>query len=126
MWAYKSNILCLFAAPPAIQFINSTNNTFENMDVFLRCEVLGYPLPSVTWFSDAHANHSIEYLNYYTDNYEVKEEYVVVSVLLLENVTIDFRGNYTCYAENSLGEADDFIHISVYGENILLLVPLVC
>lgn len=122
---YIAALSLVFLAPPTIQFINSTNGTLESMDVVLRCEVLGYPLSSVTWVSDAHANHSNEYLNYHTDSYEVEEEYIVVSILLLENVTIDFRGNYTCHAKNSLGEADDDIHISVYGENTALPVFLI-
>lgn len=60
----------------------------------------------------------MEYLNFQSTVYEVEEEYMVVSELTLQNVNLDFRGNYTCQASNSLGEVDEVSRVLVYGENI--------
>jgi hypothetical protein len=80
----------------------------------LRCEVVGHPLPLITWTSYTPANH---HLDLQSVTYERGSEYLVISELMLENITLNFRGNYTCEANNSLGEADDFTTVGVYGKH---------
>lgn len=79
------------------------------------CEALGFPLPSITWSSNTPANHSSDYFHAQSTVYEYKEKYLVISELILENITLDFRGNYTCQANNSFGTAEDHITVIVYG-----------
>ena len=87
----------------------------------LRCEVVGHPLPSITWTSDTPANHNLDLQSV---TYEREAEYLVVSELMLENIMLRFRGNYTCVANNSLGETDDFTTVGVYGEhNVNITCP---
>ncbi len=74
------------------------------MSCYLECEAPGYPYPSVAWIYHQHV------LQNKTDGIKVDTN------LALHNPTKSYSGNYTCFAENELGNASYTVDVIVIGE----------
>ena len=43
---------------------------------------------------------------------------IYTGILTLEQVTLEYIGEYTCTAKNEGGEISDMINVTVYGKNM--------
>ena len=84
--------------------------------VILTCEVQSLTTPNVTWTSSTDVNLSSTSL--------VSNENIHNSTLTLEQVTLEYIGEYTCTAENEGGEISDTINVNVYGEAMCVSIHL--
>ena len=82
----------------------------------LTCEVQSLTIPNVTWTSNTNVTLPSTSLVSDDDNH--------TSNLTLEQVTLDYIGEYTCTAVNEGGEMSDEINVNVYGKNMSLSVCL--
>ena len=79
---------------------------YENLTVELECVATGYPVPNIMWeFEDE------VYYSRTTKDIEDGR----VSVILIENITLSQRGNYTCFATNSEGTQKATVELVVNG-----------
>ena len=73
------------------------------------CQVIGYPLPVVTWYKDdMEITHNSRY------NITFDEDHGVI-MLMIKNVTATDEGSYLCRAENSEGVASTASYLVVKG-----------
>ena len=47
---------------------------------------------------------------------------IYTGILTLEQVTLEYIGEYTCTAENEGGEISDMINVTVYGKNMCVFL----
>ena len=74
------------------------------------CQVIGYPLPFVTWYKDdVEITHNPRY------KITFEEDHGVI-VLVIRNVTANDEGSYLCRAENSEGVASTASYLVVKGK----------
>lgn len=69
----------------------------EGMSATLECEVIGSPVPSITWFKDGERVED-------TARYQTRSN-GKRATLTVTNATLDDEGDYKCVAENPLGSA---------------------
>lgn len=83
------------------------------------CQVIGLPRPSVRWYKDG--------VNI-TTNSRYKFEYTQDGcvVLVLENVTADDQGVYSCTAQNSEGSAETVAQLFIKGKYYIDVITCVC
>ena len=80
------------------------------------CQVIGYPLPFVTWYKDdVEITHNPRY------KITFEEDHGVI-VLVIRNVTANDEGSYLCRAENSEGVASTASYLVVKGRFIVKFV----
>ena len=87
-----------------------------NSTVTLTCEVQSPTTPNVTWTSNTNVD--------LTSTSLVSSNYIHTSILTLEQVTLEYIGEYTCTAVNEGGEMSDMINVNVYGKNMSLSIYL--
>ena len=78
----------------------------------LTCEVQSLTTPKVTWRSNADVTLPSTSL--------VSNDDIHISNLTLEQVTLEYIGEYTCTAENEGGEMRDMIRVDVYGKHMFV------
>ena len=96
-------------------------NVFYSSTVTLICEVQSLTIPNVNWMSDTDVTLPSTSLVSYND--------IHTSILTLEQVTLEYIGEYTCTAENEEGEMSDMIYVDVYGKNMCIypsIFALIC
>ena len=102
-------------------------NVMYGSTVTLTCEVQSLTTPTVTWTSNTDVDLTFTSLVSSNDTH--------TSILTLEQVTLEYIGEYTCTAVNEGGESSDMINVNVYGKNMslsiylsmyLFIYPLVC
>ena len=107
--------LCLSPVPPPVVAISPESvNVSYNSTVTLTCEVQSLTTPNVTWTSDTDVtlpSTSLDSINY-----------THTSILTLEQVTLEYIGEYNCTAVNEGGEISDMINVDVYGKNMSLSI----
>ena len=90
--------------------------------VNLTCVVQSLTTPTVTWTSNTDVTLPSTSLVSRNDTH--------TSTLTLEQVLLEYIGEYTCTAVNEGGERSDMINVTVYGKNMSLSIcmsyPLVC
>ena len=91
-------------------------NVSYNSTVTLTCEVQSLTTPNVTWTSNTDVTLPSTSL--------VSSNYTHTSILTLDQVTLEYIGEYTCTAVNEGGEMSDMININVYGKNMSLSIYL--
>ena len=69
---------------------------------------------SVTWTSNTDVTLPSNSLVSIDDNS------IHISNLTLEQVTLEYVGEYTCTVENEEGEMSDMIYVDVYGTNVCI------
>ena len=94
------------------RFVNDSYNS----SVTLTCEVQSLTTPNVTWMSDTDGKLPSTSL--------VSNNDIHISNLTLEQVTLEYIGEYTCTAENEGGEMNDMINVTVYGKNMCVSIHL--
>ncbi|KAJ8936476.1 hypothetical protein NQ314_012339 [Rhamnusium bicolor] len=76
----------------------------DNQNINMTCRVLGAPKPNVKWI------HNGKELT--GGRYQIQAN----GDLLINTVQFDDRGNYTCYAENKLGNTSVNAKLDVKGK----------
>lgn len=75
-------------------------NVVQGMPVYLECEADGYPYPWVSWIRQQ----------------EVLLTRSKAALLKFRNTTESYHGEYTCHAENPLGNASHTTQVHVIGK----------
>ena len=84
-------------------------NVSYNSTVIFTCEVQSLTTPNVTWTSNTHVTLPSISLNSNKNIHTVN--------VTLEQVILEYSGEYTCTAENEGGEMSDMINVDVFGKN---------
>lgn len=102
------------AMEPYVSKFTSSSNVVEGETLKVTCTVNGYPIPTVEWRRlkeeggsewnkvEADGHFQLGEANGYVD-----------SVLIISNATMQDRGEYMCYAENTLGSSNSTVLIRV-------------
>ena len=105
--------LSLVPLPVVIISSRSVNDSY-NSTVTLSCEVQSLTTPNVTWKSNTDVTLPSTSL--------VSNKDIHISNLTLEQVTLEYIGEYTCTAENEGGEMSDMINVTVYGKHMFVII----
>ena len=109
--------MSLFLVPlPVVTISLGSVNVSYNTTVTLTCEVQSLTIPNVIWMSNTDVILPPPSL--------VSNDDIHTSVLTLEQVTLEYIGEYNCTAENEGGEMTDMIHFTVYGKNMCVSIHL--
>ena len=73
-------------------------------------------IPTVTWTTDTNMTLTSLVSN--------KDNNIHSSTLILEQVTLEYIGEYTCTAENKGGQISDTINVDIYGKEIIMCIHL--
>ena len=93
-------------------------NVSYSSTVILTCEVQSLTTPTVSWTSNTEVTLPSTSL--------VSTRDIHTSTLTLEQVTLEYIGEYTCTAVNERGETRDVIDINVYGKEMMHLSTSIC
>ena len=91
-------------------------NVSYNSTVTLTCEVQSLTTPNVIWMSSTDVILPPPSL--------VSNEDIHTSALTLEQVTLEYIGEYNCTADNEGGEMTDMIRVDVYGKYMSVSIHL--
>ena len=91
-------------------------NVVYGSTVTLTCEVQSLTTPNVNWTSNTDV--------ILTSTSLVSNDDIHTSILTLEQVTLEYIGEYTCTAVNEGGEISDMINVNVYGKNMSVSIHL--
>ena len=109
--------LCLSIVPlPVVTISPESVNVSYNSTVTLTCNVQSLTTPTVTWTSNTEVILPSTSL--------VSNNDIHSTTLTLEQVTLEYIGEYTCTAVNEGGERSDMINVTVYGKNMCLSIYL--
>ena len=95
---------------PVVTISPQSVNDSYNSSVNLTCEVQSFTTPNVTW--KRHTDVTLPSTSLVSNND------IHISNLTLEQVTLEYIGEYTCTAENEGGEMSDMIRVDVYGKHM--------
>ena len=111
--------LSLYIVPPSVVTISPgfVNVSFDST-VILTCEVQSLTTPTVSWTSNTEVTLPSPSL--------VSSNGIYTSILTLDQVTLEYIGEFTCTAVNEGGETSDVIKINVYGKKLMHLFTFVC
>ena len=91
---------------PMVAISPESVNVSYNSTVTLTCEVQSLTTPTVTWTSNTDVTLPSTSL--------VSSNDIHTSILTLEQVTLEYIGEYTCTAVNERGEISAMINVDVY------------
>ncbi|KAJ8955459.1 hypothetical protein NQ318_003559 [Aromia moschata] len=100
-YVYKDVYVNVLSLAPEITEAPRDTQVVDNQDVNMTCKVLGAPNPIIKWI------HNGKELT--GGRYEIQEN----GDLLIRSVQFDHKGNYTCYAENKLGNTSASARLDV-------------
>ena len=106
----------VYISLPAVAISPESVNVFYNSTVTLTCEVESLTTPNVTWTSDTNVTLPSTSLD--------SSNYTHTSILTLEQVTLEYIGEFTCTAVIEAEEISDMINVNVYGKNMSLSIYL--
>ena len=112
---YVPMSLSLVPLPVVTISPRSVNDSYNSL-VTLTCEVHSLTTPNVTWKSNTDVTLPSTSL--------VSNNDIHISNLTLEQVTLEYIGEYTCSAENEGGEMSDMIRVDVYGKKVCVSIDL--
>lgn len=99
---------------PEIEMRSRKIGLSPGKETILECEITAFPMGTSVWiFKNQNLLNSNKYL---VEKYN-GGKHKVTSVLLIRGVTYADYGNYTCFAQNKLGTAEDVMIL--YGKIIL-------
>ena len=101
--------------PPNVIISPGPVNLSYNSTVTLTCVVQSLTIPTVNWTTDTNVTLASTSLVSNNDNN------VHNRTLILEQVTLEYIGEYTCTAENEGGDISDMINVDVYGKEIIIM-----
>ena len=87
-----------------------------NSTVTLTCVVQSLTAPTLNWTTDTNVDLTSTSLVSNNDNT------IHNSILILEQVTLEYIGEYTCTAENVRGWMSDMINVIVYGKDMYVFI----
>ena len=109
--------LCLSIVPlPVVTISPGSVNVSYNSTVTLTCNVQSLTTPTVTWTSNTEV--------ILPSTSHVSNNDIHTTTLTLEQVTLEYIGEYTCSAVNEGGERNHMINVNVYGKNMCVSVYL--
>ena len=112
---HPSYSLSLSVVPlPNVTISPGSVNVSYNSTVTLTCVVQSLTTPTVNWTTDTNVTLPSTSLVSNNDNN------VHTSILLLEQVTLEYIGVYTCTAENEGGGISDMINVDIYGKEMCI------
>ena len=112
---FHSLLLSLFPVPlPNVIISPGSVNVSYNSTVTLTCIVQSLTTPTVIWTNDTNVNLTSLVSN--------KDNNIHNSTLILEQVTLEYIGEYTCTAENEGGVISDMINVIVYGKDMCAFI----
>ena len=82
----------------------------------LTCEVQSLTTPTVNWINDT------DVILPPTAFVSKDDNSIYTRILRLEQVTLEYIGEYTCTAENVGGDTCDTINVTVYGKNMCAFI----
>ncbi|CAG5135524.1 unnamed protein product, partial [Candidula unifasciata] len=87
--------------------------------VTIICNPVAAPAPTFKWFKDGSN------LNLEPGLFKPEDHYKLLTNgnLIIQNITASDQGKYTCQAQNSVGQAEDFSHLKVVGRIVLSQSP---
>ncbi|KAK4304127.1 hypothetical protein Pmani_023922 [Petrolisthes manimaculis] len=97
-----SNVILEVQYPPEINLPVPRVFTEANEPAMMECDVMGYPIPDVTWYKDEAAILGSPNLKTKTEEM-VGGQTGVKSSLSVSHVTAEDLGQYTCKASNVIG-----------------------
>ena len=96
--------------------MNNSTTINEGNTVIFRCEVLGYPPPTIVW---SKTNGALSDRVSVSDSVSVQigrgNVTRVSSTFTITNIDVDDRGTYECTARNYVSSASRMFMISVVG-----------
>ena len=101
---------------PVVTISPGSVNVSYNTTVTLTCEVQSLTIPNVIWMSNTDVILPPPSL--------VSNDDIHTSVLTLEQVTLEYIGEYNCTAHNEGGEMTDMIRVDVYGKYMSVSIHL--
>lgn len=110
-YVYKDVFVNVLALPPEITEPPRDEATVDSRTVILTCRVFGAPKPTVKWIRDGRELTG--------GRYQVLES----GDLQISSVQHSDRGDYTCYAENKLGNKEASGHLWVYEHTKITDAP---
>ena len=105
-------ILFIFLVLPVVTIFPQSVNMSYNSTVTLTCEVQSLATPTVNWSTDTNMTLPSTPLVSRNDNS------IHCSTLTLEQMTLEYIGEYSCAAENEGGEMIAVRNVTIYGEEI--------
>ena len=109
--------LSLFPVPlPNVTISPGSVNVSYNSTVTLTCVVQSLTISTLNWTTDTNVNLTSTSLVSNNDNN------VHNSILILEQVTLEYIGEYTCTAKNVGGEMSNMINVIVYGKEMCIFI----
>ena len=114
VYLFVNLCICLYNVSPILLPVVTISpesvNVMYGSTVTLTCEVQSLTTPNVNWTSNTNVD--------LTSTSLVSNNYIHTSTLTLEQVTLEYIGEYTCTAVNEGGEMSDMIDVNVYGKNM--------
>ena len=104
--------------PPNVTILPGSVNVSYNSTVTLYCMVHSLTTPTVIWTTVTNVTLPSTFLVSSNDNN------VHTSTLLLEQVTLEYIGEYTCTAQNVGAKISIKINVDVYGKEIIMCIHL--
>ena len=105
--------LCIVPLPNVTISPGSVNVSY-NSTVTLSCIVQSLTTPTVIWINDT--NVTLPSTSLISNN----DSNIHNHTLILEQVTLDYIGEYNCTAENEGGEISDVINVDIYGKEMCI------
>ena len=109
--------LCL-VPPPNVTIPPGSVNVSYSSSVTLYCMVHSLTIPTLIWTTDTNVTLPS------TSLVSNKDNNVHTSTLTLEQVTLEYIGEYTCTAQNVGGKISVTINVDVYGKEIIMCIHL--
>ena len=109
-------ILSSLVPLPIVHISTGSVTVFFNSSQNLTCEVQSLTTPTVTWTSSTDVTLPSPSL--------VSNNDIHTSTLTLEQVTLEYIGEYTCTAVNEGGERSDMINVTLYGKEMSVSIHL--
>ena len=105
-------------------FLENETNTLT-----FSCQATGEPVPNISWYFNSIVANTSNIINTSnTSEYNVTNSInknVITSLFTIMNTKLSDVGNYTCYAENSFGDDQDFVVLVVNGKQYLMISFLI-
>ena len=96
--------------PPNVTISSGSINVSYNSTVTLNCIVHSLTTPTVIWTTDT--NVTLRSTSLVSNN----DDTIHNITLILEQMTLEYVGEYTCAAENEGGKISDMINVDIYGK----------
>ena len=105
-------LIFTFLVLPVVTISPGSVNMPYNSTVTITCEVQSLTIPTVNWTTNMNVVlPSASLISNHDNN-------IYTSTLTLEQVTLEYTGEYSCNAENEGGEISAALNLTVYGEEI--------